>query len=282
MKIKMYNCMMLLILLTLLSTFSCLTLQSKKSNQIDSLSRSSKKGLSALFISSAPGKSAFVNFKLKNTNVLYSLGLLNKDFVLMSKDYKYIQVKQDKSIILKGASILSNSINVKGGAVKYNDNNQWRMIVQDSFNKNNTSLGWSSDKTNECTFHKMLGGYCQLSTKEVQKTIQDLPEHSMIRIEALYHFLGKWDSHTGYLKVDPYATDKDMGKYVWTYRCKNLLTTSPTIKFCKNLDVCKIGVPINVTMKHSDKKIKLIFGSTLDGNPCEQSYGVSDVRIYIR
>ncbi len=39
---------------------------------------------------------------------------------------------------------------------------------------------------------------------------------------------------------------------------------------------------INITVDHSDTKIKLIFGTTLERSSCEQSYGISDVKIYMR
>ena len=46
--------------------------------------------------------------------------------------------------------------------------------------------------------------------------------------------------------------------------------------------VCKIGDVINVSFYHNEENLKLIFGSTLTGHPCDQSYGVSDIKIYIK
>jgi hypothetical protein len=235
---------------------------------------------SAIFITAPSGKSAVVNFRLKNSSVLFSLGLVDKEFIISNQGYKNVCIKGDKSVTLKGNSILSNSLSVDG-QVKYVDKSQWRMVAYDSFNKNNTSLGWNYDKTNECQFYKMIGGYCQISSQEIVKEYTKLPPHTMVRIEGLYHFVGQWDSHTGYLKVDFSRTSQKDEKYVWSNRCKNQKSPLANIKLCQ-FDVCKIGSPINITLNHIEKNLKLIFGSTLTGNPCDSSYGVSDVRIYIR
>lgn len=285
MKNTMYNCVMMIIitLFSMLITLNSYDLSRRlETNQILSLSKNSKNGVSALFITGRPGKSAVINFRLKNTSVLYSMGLIGNEFTIMSKEFKYLSVKEDKSVTMKGASILSNSLSISGG-VNYMDKPQWRMIMYDSFNKNNTSLGWDYDKTTECNYYKMLGGNCQTSEKEMIKEVDNLPTHTMVKIEAFYHFIGTWDSHTGYLKLDNINGRKDDPKYVWTYRCKN--QKSPLLNsksLCVNQEVCKLGVPISITLSHSDKKIKLIFGSTLSGNACDKSYGVSDIRISVR
>jgi hypothetical protein len=157
--------------------------------------------------------------------------------------------------------------------MKYLDTPQWKLIYHDSFSQNNT-LDWNYDKITQCNYYKMLGGYCQLSDKEAVKIFR-LPEHTIVRIEALYHFIGKWDSNTGYMKV----SKNGESKYVWSYRCNY---QQSIIKMCPDYDVCKLAVPISVTLNHSDKDIKLTFGSTLDNHSCEKSYGISDIKIYIK
>ena len=46
--------------------------------------------------------------------------------------------------------------------------------------------------------------------------------------------------------------------------------------------ICKIGEFISVTFSHSDDNLELIFGSTLSDDSCEQSYGISDIKIYVK
>lgn len=132
---------------------------------------------SSLFIQGAENKSAVINLKLKNSAAFFTIGYYKKEFVIMAaKDTKILQVKADKSSTLKGETLMTNALKVDG-EVKYNKLPQWKMVVHDSFHKNNTSLEWSHDKTTECEYHKILGGHCQLSKTELEKEIVDLPPH---------------------------------------------------------------------------------------------------------
>jgi hypothetical protein len=241
-----------------------------------------KKIKSSLIITGQTGKSALVNLKIKSLPVIYSMGLHKNEFVIMSKnDNKILSVTNDLSTTLQGNTIIANSLSVTGD-VKYNGVRQWKLNRHDSFHKNNTSLNWSYEKTTECNHHKILGGYCQTTKKEIIKEFNNLPPHSMVRIEANFHFLGTWESHTGYLKYDSMSTIQKNEKYIWSQRCKNQKSPLISLKLCGKINVCKLAVPINSTIYHRGSNLKLIFGSTLDGNACEQSYGISDVKIYIR
>ena len=267
-----------------------LNLNNEISNKLETTNLSNFFGSvkSSLFISGAPGKSAMINLKIKNLLVLYSIGMYKKEFVIMSRnENKILTVTAEGQSTLKGNSLMTNTLKVSG-PVKYLDVPQWRLIKHDTFYKNNTSLEWSHDIVTECPNHKMMGGYCQTSSKELIKEFKNLPVHSMLRIEASFHFLGNWDSNTGYLKVDPMIENsaKKVDNYVWAHRCMNQKKANDVntskINMCGNVKVCKISTPINSTINHSGNSVKLIFGSTLEGNACDQSYGISDVKIYIR
>lgn len=239
----------------------------------------------SLFIQSPASKSALINLKIKNTIQLISIGIHNKQFVIMSQNEKKIFSVESKEAKIYANSFMTNSLS-SNGAVKFNDVNQWKMVKNDYFGKNMTSLEWNHDIITECSVHKMLGGHCQVSNKELIKEYKNLPPHTMVRIEANYHFMGRWDSNSGYLKVDGMenAEKKVLGdgqNYVWAQRCKNEKSKS-NINFCNNLQVCKMISPIKSTISHKNSSIKLIFGSTLKGNACDQSYGISDVKIFIR
>lgn len=250
-----------------------------KQAEINSLSSIYKQGFSSFILSSQANKPAMINFKIKNTALLYSFGLLDGKFVLNNNKNKNMEIEGEKSVTLNASVLTLNSLNVKG-PVKFNNVDQWKLVMHDSFHKNETSFNWNHDKVTKCNNYNIMGGHCQTSTKELVKEITDLPPHSQVKIEASYHFFGSWDSHSGYLKVDNLNFKKDDPKCVWTHRCKNG-KVSPVIKLCP-VEVCKMASPINVTVNHSDKSIILIFGSTLERSSCEQSYGISDVKIYIR
>lgn len=236
---------------------------------------------SFLNINAIPGKSAFINMKIKNTDTVYSIGSHKNQFVIMGSNDFNILSSNLKNSTLAGKSLMTNSLNVVGD-VKYKSVAQWKLVAHDSFIKNNTSLDWSHDKTTECNGHKILGGYCQTSKKEIKKNFSNLPPHKQVRIEANFHFLGKWDSDSGYLKIENPESDKKSDNYIWVQRCKNQISPLINIKLCSNIPTCKLATPINSTINHKGGKLTLIFGSTLEGNACDQSFGISDVKIYIR
>lgn len=62
----------------------------------------------------------------------------------------------------------------------------------------------------------MLGGYGKLAAYETSKEFTDLPDHSELRIRAIFHFIDEWRGETGYFKVDD--------TYVWsmTYDLNNV------------------------------------------------------------
>jgi len=247
--------------------------------EINSLSSFYKQGFSSFILSSQINKPAMINFKIKNSNLLFSLGLIDGKLALNNNNNKIIEIDGEKSVYIKGSVVTLNSLDVKG-PVKFNKVDQWKLLVHDSFHKNETSLNWNHFKITKCNHYNIMGGHCQISSKELIKEFSDLPLHSQVKIEATYHFIGSWDSHSGYLKVDNLNFKKEDPKYVWTHRCKNS-KVNPIIKLCP-VETCKMASPINVTLDHSDKSITLIFGSTLERGSCEQSYGISDVKLYIR
>jgi hypothetical protein len=224
---------------------------------------------SALFLTGLNGKS-IISFNIRNAMALISLGLINNDFVLSSGENTILQVKKDKSVTFKGTSILLNSL-VTHGPVYHNNIPQWRMVHHDTWFKNSTSLDWSIDSISICNSFYMLGGVCQVSNKEIFK-VYNLASHNQVKVEAFYHYIGSWDSNTGFMKVDD--------KFVWTERCNSL--NKPTVKICPDFEICKLATPISFTLGHTKDKFKLSFGSTLEGNSCDRSYAISEVRIYIK
>ncbi len=246
--------------------------------------KTNSKQFTSLTINPLSGKSGVINLKIKNQNLIHSIGLINKKFTINSKEYDHL-IADNKEVNLKGKSILTNSLNVQGNVV-YNGTNQWRMAAYDTWDNSSGSQGWSFTKTTKCGMYTMLGGKCQLSNKEIVKTLTNLPEHTMIRIEGLFHFMGNWESETGYLKLwneTDYKKLENSKKYLWTMRCKKSKKV-PLIK----IDICdepscKIASLINVTIPHREKMLKISFGSSIKGgNACEKSYGISDIKFYIR
>jgi len=60
----------------------------------------------------------------------------------------------------------------------------------------------------------MLGGYCLFSYGEVTKTFGGLPNHSLIRITANYHYIDAWAGETGFMRASIGTNDEMV--YTWT------------------------------------------------------------------
>lgn len=169
----------------------------------------------------------------------------------------------------------NKKITLKGGSYSVSNISQWNLQEHDDFEEESLIEGWNYDKTNQCKEggNKFLGGYCQLSNNEISKTYS-LPEHSEIRVTASYHMFDNWEGEIGYMKID--------NKIQWMRAGK----TDPK----KGINICgdkKINDPgynlqIDISLPHTEDNVVVSFGSTLDKDSCNASFGVDDVMIYIK
>lgn len=221
-------------------------------------------------------KTATINFNLRKTSKITSLGLINHHFALFSNNITHFIHKNGNSKI-KGRKVLTNKFSSKG-KVKYNKVDQWRLVAQDVWNKNLTSNGWNFNMISKCNQALFFGGQCLLSKQEISKEFLNLPKHTMIRIEAFYHHIGNWNNNSGYLRI---IHPKKSGQILWTNFCRNR-QQSRFNNLC-GYQTCKINVPISVTVPHKKKKLNIAFGADLNhDHSCEASYAISDIKIYIR
>jgi len=191
-----------------------------------------------------------------------------------------IENTSDKKAVFKGDSVTIQSLNSVGG-ISYFKEKQWRTIIHDVFDKNNTNInGWNLGVTSSCLNNTaILGGKCHISKKEIQRKIADLPDHTQIKIEVFFHFIGNWLGESGYLKVDGSRNSKN---YLWTYRCVNKKQEISSNNICEYI-TCKMNHKISVTIPHNEKELKLAFGSSLTNiDPCDKSYGISDFQVMIK
>lgn len=125
----------------------------------------------------------------------------------------------------------------------------------------------------------MLGGYCQLSFGEISKVFGGLPDHSIIRITANYHFIDAWAGETGFMRTDT-GKDNEM-VYKWTEPYDSA-QASGSINVCgARYGEGKFSSPIDISFPHVDKTLKIAFGATIDQDPCDESYGISNLNIFI-
>lgn len=244
-----------------------------------------KSKTTSLIIQSSPSKSSLVNLKTKASTLGYSFGMSRKNFIItaFNKPIMTVDNSDDYQVVFKSRSITIPSMKLNNN-FKYGSQRQWRMVLQDNFNVNNTVYnGWNYGVITKCgNFHNILGGYCQLASNEIKKDISHLPPHQQIKIEANFHFIGNWMGETGYLKINgsPY---KKNNNYLWAYRCSRKNSRKTVMSKACGYNVCLLNYPVSITHQHSDSKISISFGTSLGNNlPCDRSYGISNFRVYIQ
>ena len=152
---------------------------------------------------------------------------------------------------------------------------EWSMKYHDDFQSDASLEGWNDKRTNRCKKNDNnvhLGGHCNFAGNEVKKLFTNLPKHSFIRINAVYHMLDSWNGEYGYMKVDGVEKWKKKGE-----------STD------KGIDVCggdskdtAFNIKIDVVMEHTADEVEILFGSELVGDACKHSFAIDDVMIYTK
>jgi len=166
-----------------------------------------------------------------------------------------------------------NGISVRG--VK-----QWQLLYSDDFSS--PVAGWSQDEVTQCGGVFMLGGFCKFSSGEVNKTFTGLPPHKQLRVRATYHFIDRWIGETGYMKLDVGLNGCSVP--VWSEQHAQQEGANG-VSLCGNGAVAegKFAEPVEVTVPHRTDSITVTFGSTIGGSdPCDESWGISSVEVYVR
>lgn len=158
---------------------------------------------------------------------------------------------------------------------------QWRMVISDNFDKNNTDYGWNYLYTTTCGKSlNMLGGFNQVSSMKLEKTISYLPRHQFVMIEMNVYLLGKWNGESLYVQIDTNEAKYDP-QYYFTTRC-TYPKKRQTLNGCLEKEYCRLREKVRINLKHFGNYLKIIVGTTLETSPDIKSYGISDFRLYIK
>jgi hypothetical protein len=157
---------------------------------------------------------------------------------------------------------------------------QWQLVRSEDFSE--SPSGWSRSEVSQCAGVYMLGGFCKFSKGEVNKTFTGLPPHKQLRVVATYHFIDRWIGETGFMKLN--VGTSDCAVTVWSERhaqqeAKNGLS------LCGNAETPegKFAAPVDVVVPHHKDTVTVSFGSTMDdADPCDESWGISSIEIYVR
>lgn len=212
----------------------------------------------------------FYSFKMQGKDKSFLISNMNKPIIAITKDSDFL--------------ILTNNFEAKhgfsfSGDLKIRGIKQWKLFLEEDYSEDKAK-GWTKNVITECGGIRMLGGYCQFGGGEFKKSFENLPPHNQIRIQATYHFIDAWDNEAGYMKVNN-GRNNDL-TYTWIERYSAFVGSN-------GINVCggrwpegKLSSPIDVVLPHKNSNITIAFGSTIEQDPCDESFGVSGVRIYVR
>jgi hypothetical protein len=154
---------------------------------------------------------------------------------------------------------------------------QWSLVVLDHFQETEAS-NWSNKSISDCGGTRMLGGYCQYSAGN-SSTLLTLPEHSLVKVRLTWHFIDQWRGETAFLALGTASTNST----VWSQTYDIASAKSP-LNICGNSEYGegKFSMPVEVVIEHSSSELLVLLGSTLEEQPCEKSWGISALEVFIR
>lgn len=181
-------------------------------------------------------------------------------------------------IEIEGDVIISNDDDIttttNGDSFAISGVKQFSLLHHDDFD-DDVVEGWSDKRRSSCTDNgnAFLGGHCKFSYNEVSKTFRINASHTQIRITAGFHMFDNWNGEYGYMKVN--------GDIMWMREGK--VDNENGMNICGgNHNDPAFNLEIDVIIPHTSNIVTITFGSTLQKDPCEASFGVDDVMIYTK
>lgn len=228
-------------------------------------------------VNAPPGADALMRFTSGDDRAV-TMALLadTGSFVIKNERYNIIEIQNDGEIILGVSKLQLKTLQFYGDLL-FQSRKQWKLYVQENYWR--APEGWDKNDITTCGGASLLGGYCVLAGTENSKIFGGLPPHQKVRITAVFHFIDSWTGESAYLKANV-GIDSKMA-YLWTDRYDH--TQSPNaINICgADYGEGRFSTPIDVVIPHTEDNIKIAFGATIDQDPCEESWGISSLSIYI-
>ncbi|EDO07647.1 hypothetical protein BBOV_III000800 [Babesia bovis T2Bo] len=210
----------------------------------------------------------------------YSLGVDSLgNFSINADNQPMLIMNNEHNISIHMGNLSVRSIDF-GGDLLVEGVSQFKMIWREDFAD---SKGWNGTvekiDVSSCSGIPMLGGYKHFGRGWIQKTFIELPVHRELRLRANFHFIDQWSGESGYMKVNTSASSPM--EYVWNE--SHFQNLGYGINICgDDTPDSKFSVPIDVTLPHSAERFTLEFGSTLEGDAIQQSWGISGLEIHVR
>ena len=201
----------------------------------------------------------------------------NGDFTIKNSQSKVMAFNEAQSQI----DIMTDIIKTKNiqfdGELLYTNVPQWRLIINENFWSPPT--GWNLNEISTCGGAYLLGGFAILSRGKLQKELKNLPAHTILRMTADFHYIDSWTGETAYAQLN--IGPNKQNEYVWIDRYDSAMAVN-------SINVCgarcgegKFTTKIDITVPHTDESVLVTFGSTVDQDPADQSWGISNLSIYV-
>jgi hypothetical protein len=236
--------------------------------------------VSSLTVNAGPMKESKITLGTGAKAFTLSLHGDSGDFEVRHGGQRSFVINRQGNVEISGNLISMGAVRIDG-RVNFMGVDQWMMAASENFNMG--ASGWSNDSVTVCGHpdKKILGGYGRFAGGEVWKTFVGLPPHKEVRLKANFHFIDSWGGETGYAKLEH--------RVVWTDSYDQAASSSG-INLCGSAaPEGKYSQPIEVNIPHVCTgaanevcALTVSFGSTLSLSPTEQSWGVSDVMIFVR
>ena len=128
-------------------------------------------------------------------------------------------------------------------SINFDGTDQWTMFVFEDFQ--GSAAGWSKEKLSVCgtNDNMFLGGNCNFAGDDVSKKYINIPNHSMIRITANFHFFDKWEGEEAFMYLNNRPVWSDSYKWcdkVMLWYCKKF-----AINACGGEYPDRMSVPID-------------------------------------
>ena len=157
------------------------------------------------------------------------------------------------------------------------DGGGWTLIFEDDF-EDSVDAGWSISDTYECgSWGNLLGSYDIIAGGEIDITLSCFGiSHSEGWVELDYVALDSWDGETAYVEAD--------GTSLWSQSQNNHSDSYAEVcgwdrGYNGSYDSLH---EISEIFSHSDDSMELVAGSTLDQGATDESFGISEVAVWIR
>lgn len=235
--------------------------------------------MSQLNLNAGEDQPAFINFGQESR--VYTVGAKKTGFFIEYQDEDLLSIDPKGNVVIRTDSVVMNALSTSSLIIEGVP--QFSVYALESFDSMSPfEAGWFGGERNtptmNCSVFTILTG--ALYSKKLpdmdsfSKHYEDLPDHDQIRLQATVHFVDDWQGESAYMKIDDH--------YVWT-TSHDQRSARGSINVCGNgkFSESKFTVPIDVTLKHSGKKLKVSFGSTLD-NTAIAAFGMSSLTVMLR